>query len=104
VILYGPKPSPHFPRRAAEYELIISVYDAVYRATGCMPAWTVNHDFPGPIGRIAQAVLTLVGATNANAVSLIRELHECRKKKGWEPSAYEELYQKCASHAGGSMD
>jgi hypothetical protein len=84
-LLYGPTPSPHFPRRAAELDLVMFLQMTVSRAGG-KPALTARHRSdhadPGPFARMAQEVLYLVGAPErADAVGLINELDRRRRRK-----------------------
>jgi len=79
-LLCAPKPTRHFAKREAEFNLVISLQISFLEATGRMPPLTARHGFLGPFARMTQKVLNLAGA-RADAVGLINELSKRRREQ-----------------------
>jgi hypothetical protein len=78
-LLYAPQPRRNFPKRDAELNFIMWLQIGWLEATGKRPSLAANPDRPGPFARMVRECLELVGASHADAVGLINELHRRRK-------------------------
>jgi hypothetical protein len=79
-LLQAPVPQRNFPKREAERSFVMNLQLAYLGATGSKPPVTARHTDAirtdvGPFARVARDCLRLVGATHADVVELINELH-----------------------------
>ena len=79
--LVAPEPRRHVPKRDAELNFIMWLQIGWLEATGKRPSLAANPNRPGPFARMVRECLELVGASHADAVGLINELNERRRKK-----------------------
>jgi hypothetical protein len=79
TLLQAPEPQRNFSKRDAERDFVMWLRFAYWEATGSMPARTARHADDsrdiGPFARFARDCLRLAGATHADVVDLINELH-----------------------------
>lgn|SRR5215831_89599 len=80
-LLCAPQPRRNFPKRDAELNFIMWLQIGWLEATGKRPSLAANPNRPGPFARMVRECLELVGASHADAVGLINELNERRRKK-----------------------
>ena len=77
--LYAPKPSRNFPKRGAELQFVARLSTAWRDACGKEPSFAARHPDAsrdlGPFGRFVRKCLSLVGATYADPVELLNQLH-----------------------------
>jgi len=83
--LVAPEPRRHVPKRDAELNFIMWLQFAWLEASGAKPNLAanraLNREIRGAFARMTAECLRLIGASHSDAVGLINELNERRRKK-----------------------
>ena len=83
--LVAPEPRRHVPKRDAELNFIMWLQFAWLETSGAKPNLAanraLNREIRGAFARMTAECLRLIGASHADAVGLINELNERRRKK-----------------------